>query len=107
MPVKGNKTAIQKLLQSGIGYGYHMIHNTSGNTIDAYEIDKKYMDDASKIIKDIGFVLSFLNLIKCARISEIQVFLKYFFLKYLFFTNKSCNFKKILILKGVLLRPLI
>ena len=49
VPVKGNKLAIQKLLQSGIGYGYYMIHNTSGNTIDAYEIDKTYMTDASKI----------------------------------------------------------
>ena len=53
VPVKGNKLAIQKLLQSGIGYGYYMIHNTSGNTIDAYEIDKTYMTDASKIIGNI------------------------------------------------------
>ena len=53
VPVKGNKTAIQKLLQSGIGYGYYMIHNTSGNTIDAYQIDKTYMTDASKIIGNI------------------------------------------------------
>jgi len=61
VPVKGNKTAIQKLLQSGIGYGYHMIHNTSGNTIDAYEINKTYMTEASKIIGNITVYFGRMN----------------------------------------------
>ena len=61
VPVKGNKPAIQKLLQSGIGYGYHMIHNTSGNTIDAYEINKTYMTEASKIIGNITVYFGRMN----------------------------------------------
>ena len=41
--------AIEKLLRSGIGYGYWMVHNTKGHTIDWYEIDKKYMEEAATI----------------------------------------------------------
>ena len=43
-------SAIQKLLQSGIGYGYWMVHNTKGTTLDCYKITKTYMQEASKII---------------------------------------------------------
>ena len=53
VPVTGNRTAIQKLLQSGIGYGYWMVHNTSGTKIDAYEITKKYMTEAATITGDV------------------------------------------------------
>ena len=56
-----DKSAVQKLLQSGIGYGYHMIHNTSGNTIDAYEIDKTYMTDASKITNGLNVFFGRMN----------------------------------------------
>ena len=42
-------TAIEKLLRSGIGYGYWMVHNTKGTTIDLYEITKKYMEEAATI----------------------------------------------------------
>lgn len=42
--------AIQKLLRSGIGYGYWMVHNTKGYTVDWYEMDKQYMVSASTII---------------------------------------------------------
>ena len=44
-----DKTAIQNLLKSGIGYGYWMVHNTKGTTIDAYQITKTYMEEAAKI----------------------------------------------------------
>jgi len=48
-----NQSAIEKLLRSGIGYGYWMVHNTKGTTIDWYEIDKNYMEEASKITSGI------------------------------------------------------
>ena len=44
-----NQGDIEKLLRSGIGYGYWMVHNTKGTTIDWYEIDKAYMEEAAKI----------------------------------------------------------
>lgn len=44
-----NQSAIEKLLRSGIGYGYWMVHNTKGTTIDWYEIDKEYMNEAATI----------------------------------------------------------
>ena len=48
-PTTYNQSAIEKLLRSGIGYGYWMVHNTKGTTIDWYEIDKAYMEEAAKI----------------------------------------------------------
>lgn len=45
-----NKSAIEKLLRSGIGYGYYMVHHKgSGTNIDIYEIDQNYMRSASTI----------------------------------------------------------
>lgn len=45
-----NKSAIEKLLRSGIGYGYYMVHHKgSGTNIDIYEIDRAYMRSASTI----------------------------------------------------------
>lgn len=45
-----NSSAIEKLLRSGIGYGYYMVHHKgSGTSVDIYEIDKKYMEQSSKI----------------------------------------------------------
>jgi len=50
VPIKDyDKTAVQNLLKSGIGYGYWMVHNTKGTTIDAYQITKTYMTEAAKI----------------------------------------------------------
>jgi len=40
--------AVETLLASGIGHGYHVIH-AKGGKIDSYEIDKKYMQDSSKV----------------------------------------------------------
>jgi len=45
-----NKASIEKLLRSGIGYGYYMVHHKgSGTKIDIYEIDRNYMRSASTI----------------------------------------------------------
>jgi hypothetical protein len=45
-----NSSAIEKLLRSGIGYGYYMVHHKgSGTNIDIYEIDRSYMQAASRI----------------------------------------------------------
>ena len=52
-PSTFNQSAIEKLLRSGIGYGYWMVHNTKGTTIDWYEIDKQYMKDAATITSGI------------------------------------------------------
>ena len=50
VPIKDyDKTAVQNLIKSGIGYGYWMVHNTKGTTIDAYQITKTYMTEAAKI----------------------------------------------------------
>ena len=43
-----SQSDIEKLLRSGIGYGYWMVHNTK-KTIDVYEITKTYMEEASTI----------------------------------------------------------
>lgn len=46
--LKVNKTALENLIKSGIGYGFHMVHKL-GNTIISKEIDKPYRDAASKV----------------------------------------------------------
>ena len=56
-----DKKAIEELLKSGMGYGYYMIHNTSGNTIDSYEMSKKYMTDASTITGDVKVFFGRMN----------------------------------------------
>ena len=56
-----SKAAIQNLLKSGIGYGYWMVHNTKGTTIDCYEITEKYMTDAAKIIGSIKVYFGRMN----------------------------------------------
>ena len=48
-PTTFQPSAIKKLLRSGIGYGYWMVHNTKETTIDWYEIDEQYMKDAASI----------------------------------------------------------
>ena len=48
-PTTFEPAAIKKLLRSGIGYGYWMVHNTKDTTIDWYEISKQYMKDAATI----------------------------------------------------------
>ena len=53
LPTTFNTDAIQKLLRSGIGYGYWMVHNTKGTTVDWYEINKKYMEEAATITSGI------------------------------------------------------
>ena len=45
---KINRTALENLIKSGIGYGFHMVHK-KGNTIISKEIDKAYRDAASKV----------------------------------------------------------
>ena len=42
-----SKKALEKLLQSGIGFGYHVIHKL-GTGIKSYKVDEKYMIEASK-----------------------------------------------------------
>jgi len=53
IPTTAQLNAIEKLLRSGIGYGYWMVHNTKDTTIDWYEIDKEYMEEAATIISGI------------------------------------------------------
>ena len=48
-PTTFQTSAIKKLLRSGIGYGYWMVHNTKDTTIDWYEINEQYMKDAATI----------------------------------------------------------
>ena len=40
------KTDLNELLKSGIGYGYHVIHKISGKIL-SYQVDKSYMEKAS------------------------------------------------------------
>lgn len=42
-----NKNQLERLLISGIGFGYHVIHKMSG-TIKSFQIDEKYMKAAGK-----------------------------------------------------------
>jgi len=43
-----NKIALQNLIKSGIGYGYHMIHKTNSKMVSQV-IDKAYRDKASEV----------------------------------------------------------
>lgn len=43
-----NKTALENLIKSGIGYGFHMVHK-KGNAIISKEVTKQYRDAASKV----------------------------------------------------------
>ena len=45
---KVDKKALENLIKSGIGYGFHMVHKM-GSTIISKEIDKAYRDKASKV----------------------------------------------------------
>ena len=44
---KVDKAGLQALLESGIGYGYHVIHKKGGN-IDSYQLDKAKMAASAK-----------------------------------------------------------
>lgn len=44
-----NRLALETLLESGIGYGYHVIHKFPGK-IKSYEIDSIYMQQAANVI---------------------------------------------------------
>ena len=59
--VDADTAKIKKLLKSGMGYGYWMIHNTQGTTIDAYEMNQDYMKKASDITGDITVFFGRMN----------------------------------------------
>jgi len=48
-----DKSAIKKLLKSGIGYGYWMVHNDGKGNVDWYEMTESYMNDSATINGDI------------------------------------------------------
>ena len=48
-----DKSEIKKLLKSGIGYGYWMVHNDGKGNIDWYEMTESYMNDSATIVGDI------------------------------------------------------
>ena len=48
-----DKDKIAKLLKSGIGYGYWMVHNDGKGKIDWYEMSEKYMNDSATITGNI------------------------------------------------------
>ena len=48
-----DKSEIKKLLKSGIGYGYWMVHNDGKGSIDWYEMTESYMNDSATIVGDI------------------------------------------------------
>tara|TARA_B100000925_G_C21950001_1_gene448520 strand:- start:45 stop:1121 length:1077 start_codon:yes stop_codon:yes gene_type:complete len=43
-----DRTALYKLLQSGIGFGYHVIHKLNTGKILSFKVDEKYMMEAAK-----------------------------------------------------------
>jgi len=45
------KRALEDLIASGVGYGYWMCHYT-GSHLHFYEIDRKYMEDASTLLSN-------------------------------------------------------
>ncbi len=45
------KRALEDLIASGVGYGYWMCHYT-GSALHFYEIDRKYMQDASTLLSN-------------------------------------------------------
>jgi len=59
--VSPDKSKIKKLLKSGMGYGYWMIHNTKNHTIDAYEMTESYMNKAADITGDITVYFGRMN----------------------------------------------
>ena len=47
MDVK-SKRALETLIQSGIGFGYHVIHKLKTGRILSFKVDERYMKEASK-----------------------------------------------------------
>ena len=45
---KANRRYLETFLQSGIGYGFCVVHQLNANTIKTFKIDKQYMQRASK-----------------------------------------------------------
>ena len=60
-PTTYDKSGFEKLLRSGIGYGYWMVHNTQGTNIDWYEISKQYMKEASTLTNGVTIYYGRMN----------------------------------------------
>ena len=45
---QSDKKALEKLIQSGVGFGYHVIHKQNSGQILSYKVDENYMKNASK-----------------------------------------------------------
>ena len=60
-PTTYDTSGIEKLLRSGIGYGYWMVHNTQGTNIDWYEISKQYMKEASTLTNGVTIYYGRMN----------------------------------------------
>ena len=44
----GDRTALEKLIESGIGYGYHVVHKFKSGKVLSFKVDKSYMTKATK-----------------------------------------------------------
>ena len=56
-----NTGEIKKLLKSGIGYGYWMVHNDGKGKIDWYEMTQQYMNDSATITGNIQIYYGRMN----------------------------------------------
>ena len=48
-----DKGEIKKLLKSGIGYGYWMVHNDGKGDVDWYEMTEQYMNDSATLTSNV------------------------------------------------------
>ena len=48
-----DKAEIKKLLKSGIGYGYWMVHNDGKGNVDWYEMTEQYMNDSATLTSNV------------------------------------------------------
>ncbi len=56
-----DKGKIKKLLKSGIGYGYWMVHNDGKGKVDWYEMTESYMNDSATINGDLTIYYGRMN----------------------------------------------
>jgi len=56
-----DKGEIKKLLKSGIGYGYWMVHNDGKGNVDWYEMTKTYMNDSATLTSDVTIYYGRMN----------------------------------------------
>lgn len=78
--VKINKAKLKKFIETVIGCDYYLVHKKSNNSIDTYNIDNKFLNEASTPISDTVEILYPIG--GSAKRIDIKVETKHFYLNF-------------------------